>query len=121
MCAYLKVDEKEPIKTQSKGTIERVLIMLAFSRKAELYILDEPIAGIDPLGREKILKTILSGVDENSSVIISTHLVKDVETILDDVLFLNEGRIILADKTDHIRETYGRSVEEHYLEVYEHV
>jgi ABC-2 type transport system ATP-binding protein len=118
LCDFLNLNEKEKVRTLSKGTIERVLIMLTFARKARLYLLDEPISGIDPLGREKIIKTILSGVTEESSVLLSTHLVKDVETMVDDVLFLNKGHLLLSDSADHIRETRGQSIEECYLEVF---
>jgi len=121
ICGFLSLDENEKVKTLSKGTIERVLIMLTFARKARLYLLDEPISGIDPLGREKILKTILAGVNEESSVLVSTHLVKDVETIVDDVLFLNNGRILLSESADQLRETRGQSIEECYLEVFKNV
>lgn len=118
LCGILNLNEKEKVKTLSKGTIERVLVMLTFARKARLYLLDEPISGIDPLGREKIIKTILAGVNEESSVLISTHLVKDVETMVDDVLFINKGRLLFSDSADHIRETRGQSIEECYLEVF---
>lgn len=119
LCDSLKLDKKEKVKHLSKGTIERVLIMLTFARKARLYLLDEPIGGIDPLGREKILKTILAEVNEESSVLISTHLVKDVETIVDDILFINNGRLLLSGSADQLRETRGQSIEECYLEVFE--
>lgn len=118
LCGSLQLNENEKVKNLSKGTIERVLIMLTFARKARLYLLDEPISGIDPLGREKIIKTILSGVNEESSVLISTHLVKDVETIVDDILLINKGHLLLSDSADHIRETRGQSIEECYLEVF---
>lgn len=117
LCELMQIDQNERVHKLSRGTIERVLIMLTFARRAPIYLLDEPIAAIDPLGREKILKTILAGVDETSSVIVSTHLVKDVETILDDVLILNEGRLLLAEPAEKIREDHGKSIDEYYLEV----
>ncbi|PKO00901.1 MAG: ABC transporter ATP-binding protein [Chloroflexi bacterium HGW-Chloroflexi-4] len=119
LCNSLQLDEKGKVKHLSKGTIERVLIMLTFARNARLYLLDEPIGGVDPLGRGKILRTILAGVNEESSVLISTHLVKDVEAIVDDLLFIHNGRILLSESADHLRETRGQSIEECYLEVFE--
>jgi ABC-2 type transport system ATP-binding protein len=119
LSSYLHLNEKDLIRTLSRGTLECILIMLTFSRRARLYLLDEPIGGIDPIARRKILQTIRTGLDESSSAVIATHLVKDVETALDDVIFLNEGRLLLADKTDKIRAERGTSIEEYYLEMYE--
>ncbi len=121
LCNLLRLNEKERVKTLSKGTLERVQIMLTFARPASIYILDEPIAEIDPLNRDKILKIILGGVNERSTVILSTHLVKDVETIVDDVLFLHEGRLALVETAENIRAQRGMSIEECYLEVYKNV
>ena len=87
LCTFLGINEEEKVKKLSKGTKERVLIMLTFSRNARLYLLDEPLGGIDPLTRNKIVKTIFSGASRGSTIMISTHLVADVETLLDDVLF----------------------------------
>lgn len=119
LCQFLRLNEKDPILTLSKGTIECLLIMLTFSRHARLYLLDEPIGGIDPLARQKILHTILSGLNEESAVLLSTHLVKDVEMVLDDIYFLKEGRLILAAPAEKIREERGMSIEELYLEMFE--
>jgi ABC-2 type transport system ATP-binding protein len=119
LCSFLQVDEKEAVKNLSRGLIERVLIMLTLARKTRLYLLDEPIGGIDPLGRDKILKTIRSELNEDCSILISTHLVKDVETLVDDVLFLNEGRLIFSGSAETIREEQGKSIETCYLEVFE--
>ena len=119
LCTLLEIDEKAKTRNLSKGELERVLIMLTFSRKVRLYLLDEPLGGIDPLSRKKIIKTIFSQLDSESTILISTHLVKDVETLLDDVLFLNNGKVIFADSADNIREIRGQSIEDCYMEVFE--
>jgi ABC-2 type transport system ATP-binding protein len=119
LCAFLGINKEENIKNLSKGTVERVLIMLTFSRNTCLYLLDEPIGGIDPLARNKIIKTIFRGFDPGRTIIISTHQVKDVETLLDEVLFIDEGKLIFSDSVDNIRELQGKSIEECYMEVFE--
>jgi ABC-2 type transport system ATP-binding protein len=119
LCTLLEIDEKAKTRNLSKGELERILIMLTFSRKVRLYLLDEPLGGIDPLSRKKIIKTIFSQLDSESTILISTHLVKDVETLLDDVLFLNNGKVIFADSADNIREIRGQSIEDCYMEVFE--
>lgn len=119
LCSLLEIDEKSRTQSLSKGELERVLIMLTFSRNVRLYLLDEPLGGIDPLSRKKIIKTIFSQLDSESTILISTHLVKDVETLLDDVLFLNKGKVIFADSADNIREIRGQSIEDCYMEVFE--
>ncbi len=119
LCTFLDIDKTVKVKDLSKGSKERVLIMLTFSRNTQLYLLDEPLDGIDPLARDRIIKTIFSKVDGQSTILISTHLVKDVEALLDEVLFLNEGRIIYNKSADSIREERGQSIEQCYLEVFE--
>lgn len=119
LCAFLGIDEKEKVKNLSKGLKERVLIMLTFSRQARLYLLDEPLGGIDPLTCNKIIKTIFTGLNGESTIVISTHLVKDVETLLDEVLFLNQGQLVFSDSSENIREVRGKSIEDCYLEVLE--
>jgi len=119
LCAMLEIDEKAQTANLSKGELEQVLIMLTFSRKVRLYLLDEPLGGIDPLSQKKIVKMIFSQLDEKSSILISTHLVKDVETLLDDVIFLDKGKVIFSDSADNIRENRGQSIEERYMEVFE--
>lgn len=119
LCKFLGIDEKEKIASLSKGKKEQALIMLTFSRKTHLYLLDEPIGSIDPLARNKIIKTIFKEFNPERTVIISTHQVKDVETLLDDVLFLGDGKLVFSSQVDAIRETRGQSIEECYMEVFE--
>jgi ABC-2 type transport system ATP-binding protein len=121
LCGILGLTPADPIRSLSKGTVIRVLVMLTFSRNARLYLLDEPIGWFDPLAKHNILKTILAGINEGSAVLISTHQVKDVETILDDVLFLNRGGLILNDIAENIRMEHGESIEDRYIEVFQNV
>ena len=118
MVARLGLDLKQKIRTLSKGNREKVSLILAMSREAKLYLLDEPIAGVDPATREYILETILANYAENSTVVISTHLIADVETILNDVLFIQNGRIDLYRSAEEIRETEHMSVDALFREVY---
>jgi len=120
LCESLHLARDKKVTSLSKGTIKRVLVMLALSRRAALYLLDEPFAGIDPLGTEQVIKTLLTGVREDSSVLIATHQVKNIETVVDDLLFLNFGHILLCDSAENIREFRGQSVEACYLEVFSH-
>ena len=110
MCASLGLDDKQMIKTLSKGTKEKMQLMLVMSRRAKLYLLDEPIAGVDPAAREFIMKTIIRNYSEGATVIISTHLILDVEQILDEAVFVKDGKIILHDSVDNIREKYNASL-----------
>lgn len=119
LCEMLKIEKKESIKTMSKGMNERVLLMLTLSRKAKVYILDEPLGGIDIVARDKILKAILNIFDSNQTIIISTHLVKEVENILDEVIFMNNGEVIFSGNSEEIRAQKGKSIENYYLEVFE--
>ena len=118
MLGSLSIDRKAKIKTLSKGTQEKVALILVMSRKAELYLLDEPIAGVDPATRDYILRTILSNYDDNAAIIISTHLISDVEQVLSDVIFINQSHVMLCDTVDNIRDTYGKSVDEYFREVF---
>lgn len=111
MCRTLHLDGNQKIKTLSKGTLEKLQLILIMSRKAKLYLLDEPIAGVDPAAREFILKTILTNYSETGSVLISTHLILDVEQVLDDAIFMDQGRITLHESVDEIRENRGKSVD----------
>ncbi len=118
MLNNLGIDRTKKIKTLSKGTQEKVALILVMSREAELYLLDEPIAGVDPATRDYILRTIITNYNENATIIISTHLISDVEQILSDVIFINQGRVALCDTVDNIRMREGKSVDELFREVF---
>ena len=118
MCRVLGLEAGRRIKTLSKGTREKMQLMLVMSRRARLYLLDEPIAGVDPAARDYILSTILSNYSEDASVLLSTHLIADVERVLDEVIFLKEGAMVLHDTVDHIREEHGKSVDALFREVF---
>ena len=118
MLRNLGIGEKMRIKEMSKGTREKVQLILAMSRRAKLYMLDEPIGGVDPATRDYILATIISNYDPSASVIISTHLIADVESVLDDALFISRGEIVLYVSVDHIRESRGKSVDGVFREVF---
>lgn len=118
MFSALNIRPLERIKTMSKGTKEKVQLVLVMSRKAQLYLLDEPIAGVDPAARDFILDTILTNYNENGTVMISTHLISDIERVLDEVVFLQNGQIARHDTVDHIRETEGKSVDQLFREVF---
>lgn len=118
MLERLGINLGEHLRTMSKGTREKVQLILVMSRNAELYLLDEPIGGVDPAARDYILKTIISNYNENASVIISTHLITDVENILDEVVFLKYGCLMLHETVDDIREKHGKSVDALFREVF---
>lgn len=118
MLKGLGIDITRKIKTLSKGTQEKVELILVMSRNAKLYLLDEPIAGVDPATRDYILRTIISNYNEDATIIISTHLIADVEQILSDVIFINNGSIVLKDSADSIREKHGQSVDGYFREVF---
>lgn len=118
MLDKLGIDPTKRFKTLSKGTKEKVQLILVMSRKADLYLLDEPIAGVDPAARDYILNTIISNYDENATVIISTHLIADIEKVLDEVIFIQNGNISLHTTVDEIREEHGKSVDEYFREVF---
>ena len=118
MLKSLEIDKKRKIKTLSKGTQEKVALIMTMSREAQLYMLDEPIAGVDPATRDYILRTIISNYSENATVIISTHLIADVEKVLSDVIFINKGEVALCDTVDNIRQKEGMSVDEYFREVF---
>ena len=106
------------LKTMSKGTKEKVQLVLVMARKAQLYLLDEPIAGVDPAARDFILNTILTNYNEAGTVLISTHLISDIEQVLDEAIFLKEGQIVLHDTVDNIREREGKSVDALFRQVF---
>lgn len=111
----LNLNPNDKLKTLSKGTKEKVQLIMVMSRKADLYILDEPIGGVDPAARDYILDTILTNFNENASILISTHLISDIERILDEVIFVKEGKIVLQKSTDEIREN-GKSIDAYFRE-----
>ncbi|MCR5651389.1 MAG: ABC transporter ATP-binding protein [Lachnospiraceae bacterium] len=118
MLSKLGINARDRLKTMSKGTREKVQLILVMSRRAELYILDEPIAGVDPAARDYILNTIITNYDENASILLSTHLISDVENILDQVIFLKEGSIVRYSTVDEIRSEEGQSVDSLFREVF---
>ena len=111
MLNHLNITENQRIKQMSKGTREKVQLILVMSRRAKLYLLDEPIGGVDPAARDYILNTIIGNYDPNAAVIISTHLIADVEQLLDEVVFINGGHILRHTPVDEIREQMGMSVD----------
>ena len=118
MLESLQIDPKARLKTMSKGTKEKVQLILVMSRRAELYVLDEPIAGVDPATRDYILHTILTNYEPDASVLISTHLISDIENILDQVIFLKEGQVCLQASVDDIRMQHQKSIDALFREVF---
>ena len=118
MLANLDIPEKMSLKKMSKGTKEKVQLILTMSRDAKIYLLDEPIAGVDPAARDYILRTIIQNYSEDALVIISTHLIADVEAVLDEAVFIRQGKLILHQTVDEIRQETGKSVDEHFREVF---
>lgn len=118
MLSRLNVPANKRMKQLSKGTREKMQLVLVMSRRAKLYLLDEPIGGVDPATRDYILDTIISNYDNEATILISTHLIADVEKVLDEFLFLKEGVITMHDTTDNVRETQGKSLDELFREVF---
>ncbi len=118
MLGRLAVPGQQRIKTMSKGTKEKMQLVLVMTRRAKLYLLDEPIGGVDPATRDFILNTIIGNYDPDSTVLISTHLIADVEKVLDEFIFLKNGAVAMHDQTDHVRETQGKSIDELFREVF---
>ncbi|MCR5675193.1 MAG: ABC transporter ATP-binding protein [Lachnospiraceae bacterium] len=118
MLTGLQIDPNNRLKTMSKGTREKVQLILVMSRRARFYVLDEPIAGVDPAARDYILSTIVSNVDPGATVLISTHLISDIEHVLHEAVFLQQGRVALYDAVENIRKREGKSVDELFREVY---
>lgn len=118
MLQALGINTKTRFGTMSKGTKEKVQLVLVMSRRAKLYLLDEPIGGVDPAARDYILNTIITNYDPEATVIISTHLIADVEPVLDDYIFVHQGRILQAGSVDAAREESGKSLDELFREVF---
>ena len=118
MLKNLNINPKDKLKTMSKGTKEKVQLILVMSRDADIYFLDEPIAGVDPAARDYILNTIIKNYNEKSTIVISTHLIADIENILDDVIFISKGEIKLSKSVDEIREEEGMSIDSLFREVF---
>ncbi|MCR5457285.1 MAG: ABC transporter ATP-binding protein [Clostridiales bacterium] len=118
MLVNLGINPEQKIKTLSKGNQEKVGLILTMSRDAKLYLLDEPIAGVDPATRDYILNTIISNYSENATILLSTHLIADVEPVLSDVIFLNRGNISLFGGADELREQNGKSIDMLFREVF---
>lgn len=118
MISRLGIDRKLRLKTLSKGNKEKVCLILVMSRNAMLYVLDEPIAGVDPATRDYIISTIINNYNPAASVLISTHLISDIESVLDEVIFIQNGMITLHDSVDNIRSQHNMSVDEYFREVF---
>lgn len=118
MLSNLNIDTTSRMRTLSKGTKEKVQLILVMSRNADLYVLDEPIAGVDPAARDYILRTIINNYNPEATVIISTHLIGDIEQVLDEVIFMRYGQLVLYTSVDNIREQHGKSVDAYFREVF---
>ncbi len=118
MLKRLNINPELKLKTLSKGTKEKVQLILVMSRKADLYCLDEPIGGVDPAARDYILNTIITNYSENATVLISTHLISEVEKVLDDVIFIQNGSVLFHSPVDEVRNDTGKSIDSYFREVY---
>ena len=118
MLSQLGLDLNQSVRQMSKGMKEKVQLVLTMSRRAKLYLLDEPIGGVDPAARDYILNTIITNYDPSATVLISTHLIADVERVLDEYLFLSQGRILQGGNVDAVREETGKSLDELFREVF---
>lgn len=118
MMELLKIDTNNVFKKLSKGNKEKVQLIMVMSRRAKLYLLDEPIAGVDPAARDYIIQTILSNYDDTATILLSTHLIQDIENILDDVIFIKEGNIVCNQDADSMRLQRGQSIDEMFREVF---
>lgn len=115
---FMKLNRTQKVRSMSKGMIEKLNLSLVFARKARLFLLDEPLGGVDPVARERIVSTIIKTYSEDSSIIISTHLVHDVETIFDDVCMINEGEIILQGSAEDLRSEHAMSIDQLYIKMF---
>ncbi|MEK4155992.1 ABC transporter ATP-binding protein [Paenibacillus sp. FSL R7-0163] len=118
MLEFMKLRAQDKVKDLSKGMNERLQLTLALSRRASLYLLDEPIGGVDPVARTKILNALVEFYEEDSTILLSTHLVSDIERIFDDVIFIKEGEILMHTAVEDIRLRQGKSIDELFREVY---
>lgn len=118
MLNSLDIDAGTRLKTLSKGNKEKVQLILVMSREADLYILDEPIAGVDPAARDYILRTIINNYNPQATVLLSTHLIGDIESVLDEVIFLRYGKLVLYTSVDNVRQQHGKSVDAYFREVF---
>ena len=118
MLQDLNINPEDKLKTMSKGTKEKVQLILDMSRKADLYLLDEPMGGVDPAARDYILDTIITNYNQEGSILISTHLISDIENILDDVIMIKEGNVVCYDSADNIRMNYEKSLDQVFREVF---
>ncbi len=118
MLEKLRIHPQEQLKTLSKGTKEKVQLILVMSRRAKLYVLDEPIGGVDPAAREFILNTIITNYDPQASIIISTHLISDIENVLDEVIIIKEGKIVRHSPVEEIRMKEKKSIDTYFREVF---
>lgn len=118
MLEFMNLNLMDKVSTLSKGMNERLQLTLALSRDAKLYLLDEPIGGVDPIARDKILDAILEFYNEHSTIIISTHLVKDIERIFDEVVFIREGNVVMQEEVERLRFKHGKSVDDIFKEVF---
>lgn len=118
MLKDLNIDQNSRLKNLSKGTKEKVQLILVMSRDAKLYILDEPIGGVDPAARDYILHTILNNYNEEATILLSTHLIHDIESILDQVIFIRQGQLVLNASVDEVRMEQGKSVDSLFREVF---
>lgn len=116
---FMNLNEEDKVTSLSKGMLEKLNLSLTISRKAKLYILDEPLGGVDPTAREKIIDAILNNYREDSSMIVTTHLVNDIERLFDDVFFISEGKIVLEGNAEELRISKGKSIDELYREVFQ--
>lgn len=119
LLVFMNLDKNDAVKSLSKGMKEKLKLSLVLSRKAKLYILDEPLGGVDPTAREKILNAIVNNFSKESSMIITTHLVNDIERIFDDVAFISEGEIVLEGNAEELRNSKKKSIDELYREVFQ--
>ncbi len=118
MLSFMKLSPTARVKEMSKGMVEKLNLTLAFSRRAKLFLLDEPLGGVDPVARERIVSTIIKTWTEDSAIVVSTHLVNDVERLFNDVAFIDDGQIILSGDAETLRSERGKSIDQLYIEIF---